>query len=178
MMGMPCPYCQEPIEWGLSRCPHCGHELDISYLSKNKPKTPKAAKRKLVPRLPNSDKVNWVGMAGVVMAAIGICTLIFTLFSRMHFPAIERAWPSFLLLFGLWALYVRRKSLTLGAFIPLATGFLFRGLQLSLNGEEWSEIGSAWPVVLFVLGVIWTLVASPDWRKENLTGFWPWPRKK
>lgn len=178
LKGMPCPYCQEEIEWGLERCPRCGHKLDTSYLSNEKPKPPKDAKRKLIPWLPQDDKINWVGMVGVVMAAFGICSIIFTIFSRKHFPFMEKTWPSFLLIFGLWALYARRKALTPGTFIPLAAGFLFRGLQLSRSSEGWSGMGADWPIVFTVLGVAWTLVASPEWRKRNLTGFWPWPKNK
>lgn len=173
---MPCPHCQEEIEWGLRQCPFCSGTLDTSYLLPDKaPPADDAVMRKGVPA-PNRDQVNWPGMVGVVMVFLGLSAVIFTLFSRERFPGVERAWPSVQLLFGFWALFNRRRDLNFSAFIPLGIGFLFRGLQISLNSEEWSEISFVWPAVLAVTGYAWVFIASPEWRKENWKDLWHWPR--
>jgi len=175
---MPCPHCQEEVEWGLEQCPFCSGKLDTSYLLPDKaPSADESLMRKGVP-VPNRDQVNWPGVVGVVLVFLGLSALIFTLFSRERFPGVEQAWPSFQLLFGLWALYMRRSAFSFGAFIPLGIGFLFRGLQISLSSEEWSEISFIWPGIFFITGVVWVFVASPEWRKENWKDFWPWPRGK
>jgi MtfA peptidase len=176
---MPCPNCQEEIEWGLAECPFCGGRLDASYLKPDEPRLPEEARKKFTKPDPRADQVNWLGMVGVGITFLGISASIVTVFAQLRFPWMEKAWPTLLLLFGCWVLWMRRRDLRYATFIPIAFGFLFRGLQLGLSREGWDGLNLIWPLFLFFTGFVWVFVCSPEWREKNdAMRWWPWPRSK
>jgi prepilin-type processing-associated H-X9-DG protein len=81
---VPCPYCAELIDTGLSTCPHCQSKLTIAPVA-----APDAA---AAPSQSSSSVMIWLlVIGGVVMAGICVVGIMIALLLPLLLPAVQQA---------------------------------------------------------------------------------------